>query len=91
MQTFISDLSGKEYPASEKVSCRTLRKPLLDTIRREHPHLGSRSHIADAEVNAFRQKYFEHLFAKEIGELTEMEKTVMEKLRDHQTLTDKLE
>ncbi|MVT07577.1 DUF1003 domain-containing protein [Chitinophaga tropicalis] len=91
MQTFISDLSGKEYPASEKVSCRTLRKPLLDTIRREHPHLGAKSHIADAELNAFRQKYFEHLFAKEIGELTEMEKTVMEKLRDHQTLTDKLE
>lgn len=91
MQTFISDLSGNEYPISEKIHCRTLRKPLLETIRREHPHLTLKSHISVSELNTYRQKYFEHLFAREIGELTEMEKTVLEKLRDHETLTDKLD
>lgn len=91
MQNFISDLSGKEFPANEKIHCRNVRKSVLDLIRKDHPNLNIKSKISLSELNKYRQHYFEHLFAKEIGELTEMEKTVIEKLRDHDTLTDKLE
>lgn len=91
MQNFISDLSGKEFPANEKISCRNVRKSVMDLIRKDHPNLSSKSKISLSELNKYRQHYFEHLFVKEIGELTEMEKTVLEKLRDHETLTDKLD
>lgn len=91
MQNFISDLSGEEFPASEKINCRHVRKTVMDLIRKDHPNLGSKSKISLSELNKYRQHYFEHLFVKEIGELTEMEKTVMEKLRDNETLTDKLD
>jgi uncharacterized membrane protein len=91
MHTFISDLSGKSFPITEKVACNTIRKPLMDMIQQEHPDLHPKARIAISELNAYRQKYFEHLFAKEIGELTEMEKVVLEKLRDHETLSDKLD
>jgi len=46
--------------------------------------------MAVSELNEYRQKYLEHLFAREIGELTEMERMVLEKLKEHETLTDKL-
>jgi uncharacterized membrane protein len=91
MQNFTSDLSGKQYPLHERVTCRNVRKPLLDLIQKDHPHINSQSKISVSELNAYRQHYFEHLFAKEIGELTEMEKTVISKLQDHETLTDKLD
>ncbi|WP_343669838.1 DUF1003 domain-containing protein [Chitinophaga sp.] len=91
MQNFISDLSGKEFPANEKVNCRHVRKTVLDLIRKDHPNISSKSKISASELNKYREHYFEHLFAKEIGELTEMEKTVIEKLRTNETLTDKLD
>jgi uncharacterized membrane protein len=91
MQNFVSDLSGKEFPITEKVHCRTIRKPLWDIIRKEHPHLNQKSHLSVSELNTYRQQYFAGLFSKEINELTELEKTVIEKLRDHKTLTDQLD
>lgn len=60
-------------------------------VRRDHPHISPKSHLAISELNEYRQKYLEHLFAKEIGELTEMEKMVLQKLKEHETLTDKLD
>jgi uncharacterized membrane protein len=91
MQNFVSDLSGKEFPITEKVHCRTIRKPLWDIIRKEHPHLNQKSHLSVSELNTYRQQYFASLFSKEIDELTQLEKTVIEKLRDHKTLTDQLD
>jgi uncharacterized membrane protein len=91
MQVFISDISGKEYPISEKVHCRTIRKPLLDLMKKDHPRINARTYVAISELNSYRQQYFEHLFAKEIGELTEMEKTILQKLQEHETFTEKLD
>ena len=91
MQTFISDMSGKSFPTSEKVHCRSVSKNILELVRKDHPHITPKSHLAVSELNEYRQKYLEHLFAREIGELTEMEKMVLQKLKEHETLTDKLD
>jgi uncharacterized membrane protein len=91
MQNFVSDLSGKQFPITEKVHCRTIRKPLWDIIRKEHPHLNQKSHLSVSELNTYRQQYFASLFSKEIDELSQLEKTVLEKLTDHKTLTDQLD
>ncbi|HEY0608260.1 MAG TPA: DUF1003 domain-containing protein [Chitinophaga sp.] len=91
MQTFISDLSGKHFPTTERVSGHGIRQELLELIRREHPEFNNHCNLAISELNRYRHQYYEGIFSKEINELTELEKTVMEKMRDHETLTDKLE
>ncbi|KAA2245618.1 DUF1003 domain-containing protein [Chitinophaga agrisoli] len=91
MQTFVSDISGRHFPATEKVSFHAIRQELLELIKQEHPGFNNRCSLSISELNLYRQRYFENLFSREIGELTELEKTVMEKMRDHETLTDKLE
>jgi uncharacterized membrane protein len=91
MQTFISDMSGKSFPASEKVHCRSISKNILELLQKDHPDISAKSHMAISELNEYRQKYLEHLFAREIGELTEMERMVLQKLKEHETLTDKLD
>ena len=91
MQTFKSDLSGRHFPTTERVSGHGIRQELLELIRKEHPEFNNRCNLAISELNRYRQQYYEGIFSKEISDLTELEKTVMEKMRDHETLTDKLE
>lgn len=90
MQTFISDLSGQHFPTTERVTAHAIRQELLELIRKEHPQFNNRCSLAISELNRYRHQYFEGIFSKEISDLTELEKTVMEKMRDHETLTDKL-
>ncbi|WP_143310722.1 DUF1003 domain-containing protein [Chitinophaga vietnamensis] len=90
MQTFTSDVSGQQFPEEEKVSAKWIRPSLLALIKKEHPHFNHKCHISASEMLHYRQKYYESIFSKEMSDLTEMEKQVMEKLRDHETLTDKL-
>ncbi|GAA0535201.1 DUF1003 domain-containing protein [Chitinophaga japonensis] len=91
MQTFISDISGRHFPTTERVTGHAIRQELLELIKKEHPHFNNKCSLSISELNRFRQQYFETLFSREISELTAMEKTVLEKMRDHETLTDKLE
>jgi uncharacterized membrane protein len=91
MQHFVSDLSGKEFPVTEKVHCRSIRKGLMDIIRKDHPNLTSKSHMSVSELNSYRQRYFESLFSKEIDELSQLEKTVLSKLEGHELLTEELD
>ncbi len=91
MDNFKSDLSGIEFPNSEKVSGKSIRKSILAIIQKEHPEFSTDSFLAETELNGFREKYIESFLTKQIGKLTSMEKTVLESLKDKTTLTDKLD
>lgn len=91
MKTFISDISNKEFSASEKISAKTIRPSILGVIQREHPEFDQSCHLAISELNKFRQKYIGDYLMREIGELSELEKTVLGALKSRSTLTDKIE
>jgi len=91
METFISDLSKQEFPRSEKISARTIRGSILDVIRKEHPHFGANGNCSITELNVYRQKYIGQYLANEIGELTKLEDTVLDSLKNKNTLVDKIE
>jgi len=91
MKTFISDISKKEFSAGEKISAKTIRPSILTTIQHEHPEFDHSCHLAVSELNRFRQKYIGDYLAREIGELSELENTVLGALKNRSTLTDKIE
>jgi uncharacterized membrane protein len=90
-KTFISDLSGKEYSVSEKISAKSIRKPVVQLLSRDHPGFDETKCLSLSELNVYRQKFIAEFLAKEIGELSELEKTVLSSLRDGNTLVDKIE
>ncbi|MBL0740496.1 DUF1003 domain-containing protein [Chryseolinea lacunae] len=90
MESFISDLSGKAFPLSEKVSARTIQAPVLTVIQAHHPEFTSDNHCALTELNIYRQKYIAGYLAREVGELSELESTVLDALRNKDTITDKV-
>jgi len=91
MKTFRSDLSGKEFPALEKVSATTIRHSILELIQQENPKFTHESFLSKSELNVYREKYLSGFMANEIGELSELEKTVLSSLTGNTTLTDKLD
>jgi uncharacterized membrane protein len=90
MDTFISDLSRKEFPVSEKISAKTIQSPILSVMQAQYPQFKAGDHCALTELNMYRQKYIAGYLAKEVGELSVLEATVLEALKNKDTLTDKL-
>ncbi|WP_321437033.1 DUF1003 domain-containing protein [uncultured Bacteroides sp.] len=90
METFHSDLSNKEFPVSERISGKFVRKAILDLIQKDYPQFTPDKFLSLSELNIYREKHIEGSLAKQVGKLTELDKTVIESLKDRTTLTDKL-
>jgi uncharacterized membrane protein len=91
MKTFISDISGKEFPDSERVLGKTIRKSIFDLILKDHPQFTRDNSVSLSELNQYREKYIEQFLSNQIGDLSEFEQTVLTSLKDHSTLTDKID
>jgi uncharacterized membrane protein len=91
MDTFRSDLSNKEFPISDKISAKTIRHTVLNLIQKENPQFSHESFLSRGELNVYREKYITEYLIKEIGELSDLEKSVLASLSNNTTLTDKIE
>jgi uncharacterized membrane protein len=91
MNTFISDLSKNEFPANDKVSAGSVRKPILKLICDDHPQFDSQACLSISELNFYRQKYIANFLSREIGELSELENTVLKVVQDKSILIDKID
>ncbi len=85
---FISDVSGKEFPEKEKVMAKFLRQPIYDTIREDNPNFNESCSLSMAELNVYRQKYISDFLQRELGDLSETEKKVVDALRNKTLLAD---
>jgi uncharacterized membrane protein len=90
MKTFQSDISKKEFPESEKVSAKTIRHSILNLIQKENPQFSHESYLSLSELNSYRERAISDYLVKEIGDLTELEKTVLSSVSNNNTLSDKL-
>ena len=88
--TFISDISHKAFPLSERISATTIRHSILRAIQEQYPDFGEESYLSVSEINAFREKYIADYLAKELGELSDLEQRVLASFRNNSTLTDKI-
>lgn len=91
METFISDLSKLEFPASDRVQARSIRSSILHLIRKDYPGFTESGCLSINEVNIYRQKYIANLLISEIGELSELDKTVVDSLQTRTTITPQVE
>jgi uncharacterized membrane protein len=90
MKTFRSDISNIEFPISERVSAKTIRHSILNLIQKDNPQFSHESYLSLSELNNYREKSISDYLVKEIGELTELEKTVLTSVTNNNTLTDKI-
>jgi len=91
MKTFVSDISKKEFPIQELASGHMIIHPLLELVQIDYPDFTEQSALSISELNHYRQMYVEKYLIKESGQLTDLEKNVIEKIRDQTTISDKID
>ena len=89
--TFTSDLSKKEFPVSDKVLGKTIRNPILSLIKQDYPDFSNNKCIAISELNIYREKYISNYLLSEIGELSNLENSVVKSLTEDKLLVSKVE
>lgn len=89
--TFKSDLSGKFYPASERVSGRGVRPSLMAFIQRKHPEFSESSMMSMAELNQYRELFIAETLKAEMGQLSELENRVLRSMQEETILTEELD
>ena len=91
METFISDLSQQEFAIADKVSGNAISPSILKRILQDHPDFNTAQCLSVSELNFYREKYIADFLVKEVGELNELEQSVLTSLADKTTLTDKVD
>ena len=89
--TFISELSGLEFPEKERVWGESIRTPILDLIKADHPNFDEKKCIADQELNLYREKYISKFLVTEAGELSDLHKNVIKSISIDKSLVSEVE
>lgn len=91
MNTFRSDLSGKEFPENEKISAKNIRQSLLHFINKTHPNFSKSCFLSIEEMNEYREKYISEFLNKKLGNLTELEKQVIQSVSKNTMISTEVE
>lgn len=89
--SFISAVSKLEFPDSDRIYVKSIRPGIVDLIKKDQPVIGLEDSISISELNYYREKYVSNFLMKEVGELNELETSVLASLTDRGTITDKVE
>lgn len=84
-------ICGKEKPARDIVRLDVVRPIVLDRIRATHPDLPADGFICIEDLDDFRGRYVTDLLRQERGELTQLEREVVQSLADHETLAENID
>ncbi len=90
MNTFISDISGTEFPAQEKILGSSIRQSILSFIQKSNPEFKSENSLSITELNYFRERFIAEYLVNEVGELTDLENTVLSTIQGKTTITNKI-
>jgi uncharacterized membrane protein len=91
MNTFISDISQKEFPITEQISGNALRPELLSFIQKTYSAFSVDHYLALAELKDFRTQYYADYLATEVGELSELDNKVLDALKENTTISNKID
>src|SRR5919106_4520174 len=87
----VCQICGKPQSRSELVPAALVRPPLVERIRSACPSWSPEGFICRDDLNRFRGEYVQLLLEDERGELSSLERSVIESLARHETLAENIE
>jgi len=91
MKTFISDISKKEFPITDKISGKVIHASIFNLIVKENPNFNKNSNLSISELNHFREKYISNFLSNEERELSELERIVLNSVKDQTSLASQVD
>ncbi|MCY2961593.1 MAG: DUF1003 domain-containing protein [Planctomycetota bacterium] len=80
-------LCHRRVPFSETKPAELVRGPVAALMRRRHPEWDGSGFVCRADQDLFRGQYVEEVLADERGEISEVERSVVEALREQDVLS----
>jgi len=77
---------GKDFPPREVVSGETVRDVITELILHDHPDWSPDEFICRSDLSRYNANYVQSLIESEKGELSSLEKEVIDSLRQHELL-----
>ncbi len=87
----ICSLCGRRLPRKEVVRNATVRPPIVELIRRDHPQWPAEGFICHDDLNRYRAQYVRRMVESEEGEMLNLEKEVRTSLRRHEVSAQEVE
>jgi uncharacterized membrane protein len=91
METFISDLSQREFPLSERIYAGTVRANLLALIKKDYPDFKEDGFLSLRELAVYRERYITDYVKHQIGEISDIQRTVIDAMSSQSLLSEQLE
>ncbi|MFH0894876.1 MAG: DUF1003 domain-containing protein [Bacteroidota bacterium] len=88
MQTFTSDLSGKEFPVEEKLTGYNIRKAIFNLIQTDHPDFSEQHSLSVSELNSYHDKYTAAFLLREAGDITQLEQNVIDSIMNQTLISE---
>ena len=84
-------ICGRPQSRSELVPAALIRPPLVERIRSAFPSWSAEGFICHDDLKRFRGEYVQLLLEDERGELSSLERSVIESLARHETLAENVD
>jgi uncharacterized membrane protein len=91
MQTVQCNITKKEVPLSESYKGSEIREPLRRIIQQDHPAFTPESYISIEAINEYRKRYITQLIEEEVGEMSQLEKEVVDSIQTNKILSENIE
>jgi len=91
MEKFISDLSHREFPLSERIYGGTVRGNLMALIKQDNPDFTEEGFLSLRELAVYRERYITDYVKHQIGEISDVQKTVIDAMANQSLLSEQLE
>ena len=82
-------ITGQQLPDEDCVPCSALRPSLLRFIKKQHPGVQAGDCISERLLPALKAAYVEDALAEEVGEITDLERAVIDSMRENEILSSR--
>lgn len=84
-------ISGKFYPLDQLIPGKDIRNSIFEIIKSDHPIFTDESLISLDLLNEYRRKYLEKLVRDEVGEISHLERDVLENINNDEIISKNLD
>lgn len=91
MKTAVCHLTKRQLPLNQLVLGASIRRPIFKLIQADYPDFTDEAYVAVGNLNIYRKLYLEQLLEKELGEITNLEKEVLESIQENELLSSNVE
>lgn len=86
----VCQICKTDKDSASMIPLTLVRPAIVNEIRKDHPDLSTEGYICKDDLNRYRIRYVQSLLSSEQGEITALDRDVLESLKQHEFLTSNL-